>query len=110
MEEEFQGAVCGGNWWNSSRNLFGSSAVNDLGSFGWLNHGLIVDMKTARSISDDSAGSASDGSSCIVLQDVQKPQLPTANGNMSIGSTLQMMGISSLSSSTNTDDWNQDLL
>ncbi|KAI3466609.1 hypothetical protein Pfo_023272 [Paulownia fortunei] len=113
MAEEFQGGVCGGNWWNSSRNLFGSSpcssAVNDLGSFGWLNHDLIIDMKTARSISDESAGSASDGSSSIVLQDVQKPQQPTVNGNMSIASTLQMLGIS-LSSSTTTDDWNQDLL
>lgn len=112
MAEDFQGGVCGGNWWNSSRNLFGSSpcslATNDnIGSFGWPNHDLIMDMKTARS-SDDSAGSASDGSGSIVLQDVQKPQ--QTNGSMSMDhSTLQMMGIS-LSSSTSPDDWNQDFL
>ncbi|KAI3456376.1 hypothetical protein Pfo_013039 [Paulownia fortunei] len=112
MAEEFQGGVCGGNWWNSSRNLFGSSpcslATNDIGSFRWPNHDLIMDMKTTRS-SDDSAGSASDGSSTIVVQDVQNPQQTTASGNMSIDSTLHMMGIS-LSSSTTPDDWNQDFL
>ncbi|KAG8385673.1 hypothetical protein BUALT_Bualt03G0069600 [Buddleja alternifolia] len=93
MAEEFnQGGVCGGNWWNSSRNLFASSpcsmAINDAGSFGWPNHDhLILDTRTTRS-SDDSAGSASDDS------------------------TLQMMGISLNSSSTTSDViWNnQDIL
>ncbi|KAH6764613.1 hypothetical protein C2S52_013573 [Perilla frutescens var. hirtella] len=104
MEEEFQGGVCGGNWWNSSRNLFNSSpcsaVVNDLGSPGWLNPSLIVDMKTAKSISDDSAAS-SDGGSSVVLQEAHKPQPQlTANRNMPIDSTLEMMA----------DDWSQDLL
>ncbi|PIN01217.1 hypothetical protein CDL12_26280 [Handroanthus impetiginosus] len=86
MAEEFQGGICGGNWWSTSRTLFGSSpcslATND---FGWMNHNPIIDMKTTRS-SDDSAGSASDGSSSLVLQDAR------------------------FSSATNPDAWNQDFL
>ncbi|KAK6133315.1 hypothetical protein DH2020_032978 [Rehmannia glutinosa] len=98
MAEEFQGGVCGGNWWNSPGNLFRSSpcssAINGPGSFGWFNHDPAIDMKIAsRSISDDSAGSASDGTGSIVLQ---KPS----------HDTIQMMGISFSS----TDDWNQNLL
>ncbi|KAK4439273.1 Transcription factor [Sesamum alatum] len=99
--EEFQGGVCGGNWWNPSRNLFGSPCslpTNDVGSFGWPNYDLITDMKATRS-NDDSAA------------DGRKPQQESsaANGSMSVDSTLQMMGIS-LSSSANPDDWNQDFL
>ncbi|KAL0398696.1 UNVERIFIED_CONTAM: Transcription factor [Sesamum radiatum] len=101
--EEFQGGVCGGNWWNPSRNLFGSPCslpTNDIGSFGWPNYDLIMDMKAPRS-NDESVGSAADG---------RKPQQESdANGSMSVDSTLQMMGIS-LSSSTTPDDWNQDFL
>ncbi|XP_057796886.1 transcription factor bHLH112-like [Salvia miltiorrhiza] len=96
MEEEFQSVVCGGgNWWNSSRNLFASSpcsaAVNE---FGWLNPSLVADAKTAKSVSDDSAGSASDGGGSVVLQEAPKPQVHP------IDSTLHMMA----------DDWNQDLI
>ncbi|KAL0321170.1 UNVERIFIED_CONTAM: Transcription factor [Sesamum radiatum] len=103
MAEDFQGGVCGGNWWNPPRNLFGSSpcasAINDMGSFGWLqNHDLMMDVSTARSISDDSAGSAaSDGANSVLIQDVQKPQQPTGDGNMPMFAST-------------TDDWNQDLL
>ncbi|KAL0407301.1 UNVERIFIED_CONTAM: Transcription factor [Sesamum latifolium] len=103
MAEDFQGGVCGGNWWNPPRNLFGSSpcasAINDMGSFGWLqNHDLMMDVSTGRSISDDSAGSvASDGASSVLIQDVQKPQQPTGDGNMPMFAST-------------TDDWNQDLL
>lgn len=103
MAEDFQGGVCGGNWWNPQRNLFGSSpcasAINDMGSFGWLqNHDLMMDVSTARSISDDSACSAaSDGASSVLIQDVQKPQQPTGDGNMPMFAST-------------TDDWNQDLL
>ncbi|KAL0305858.1 UNVERIFIED_CONTAM: Transcription factor [Sesamum radiatum] len=101
--EEFQGGVCGGNWWNPSRNLFGSPCslpTNDIGSFGWPNYDLIMDMKAPRS-NDESVGSAADG---------RKPQQESAaNGSLSVDSTLQMMGIS-LSSSTTPEDWNQDFL
>ncbi|KZV55191.1 hypothetical protein F511_12778 [Dorcoceras hygrometricum] len=90
MAEEFDhGEVCGGNWWNSPRNLFSSSpcssATNETGSFGWRSgHELTLDVKTTRS-SDNSTGSVSDGSPTI-LGDVQKSQQqPTA------------------------DNWNQDL-
>ncbi|KAG6420477.1 hypothetical protein SASPL_117007 [Salvia splendens] len=83
MEEEFQSVVCGGNWWNSPRNLFASSpcsvAVNDSA---WLN------PKTTNSISDDSA---SDGGSSVVLQEAPKP----------IHSTFHMMA---------DEYWNQDLI
>ncbi|KAG6423528.1 hypothetical protein SASPL_113927 [Salvia splendens] len=82
MEEEFQSVVCGGNWWNSPRNLFASSpcsvAVNDSA---WLN------PKTTNSISDDS--SASDGGSSVVLQEAP------------IHSTFHMMA---------DEYWNQDLI
>ncbi|KAG6386925.1 hypothetical protein SASPL_152105 [Salvia splendens] len=89
MEEEFQSVVCGGNWWDSSINLFASSpcstAVNDSGC---LNPILV---KTAKSISNNSTGSASS----VVLQEAPKPQ------NMAIDSTFHM----------NADDnWNQDLI
>ncbi|KAK4421290.1 Transcription factor [Sesamum alatum] len=100
MAEEFQGGVCGGNWWNPPRYFFASSpcasAINDTGSFGWLqNHDLMMDVSTARtSISDDSAGSASDGVTSVLIQDAQKPQQPAGDGNMSMFA----------------DDWNQDLL
>ncbi|KAL3615013.1 hypothetical protein CASFOL_040674 [Castilleja foliolosa] len=112
MSEEFQGGVCGGNWWiNSSTNLFRSSpcssSINDpSASFGWLNHEPIIDINTTRSKSDDSTGSASDGS--IVLHDVQKP----SDENVSIfSSSLQTMGFNHSSSSTITNDnWNQNLI
>ncbi|CAA2967492.1 transcription factor bHLH112-like [Olea europaea subsp. europaea] len=111
-EEYFQGEVCGGNWWNSSRNIFGpspcSSNINEIANFECPND-MIMDMSTR---SNDDSSSPSDGS--IVLQDVQKPQQPDsefitkAKGNISIGSTLQMMGFE-ISSST-PDLWNQDIL
>ncbi|CAI9772870.1 unnamed protein product [Fraxinus pennsylvanica] len=110
MEEEyFQGEVCGGNWWNSSRNIFGSSLcssnINEIANFECPND-MIMDINTR---SNDDSSSPSDGS--IVLQDVQKPQQPDSefitNGNISIGSTLQMMGFE-ISSST-PDHMNQDL-
>ncbi|CAI9756550.1 unnamed protein product [Fraxinus pennsylvanica] len=102
MAKEFQGEICGGgSWWSSSRTAFGSSpcsiAINGVGSFGWpSDHRThMMNMKSTRS-GDDESGSASDGS--IVLQETQKPD-----------SILQMMGIT-LSPSTTTDNWNQDLL
>ncbi|KAL2495208.1 transcription factor bHLH [Forsythia ovata] len=100
MAEEFQGGVCGRrNWWSSSRTAFGSSpcsmAINGGGSFVWPSDHQMMNTKTTKS-GDESSGSASDGS--IVLQEMQKPE-----------SILQMMGIT-LSPSTTTDNWNQNLL
>ncbi|XP_073314256.1 transcription factor bHLH112-like [Primulina huaijiensis] len=86
MAEELfdHGGVCGGNWWNSSRNLFSSSpcssATNETGSFGWRSsHELNMDVNTTRS-SENSAGSVSDGSPTI-LRDVQKFQQQPTAGN-----------------------------
>ncbi|KAA8519931.1 hypothetical protein F0562_014159 [Nyssa sinensis] len=110
MADEFQAGVCGGTWWNSSRSSFGSSpcstAINDIGSFGWP--GDLLDMKAKSS--DESAGSISDGS--VVFQDIQKPhqQLDSVSGGSTIlmDSSLQMMGIGL--SSSKTTNWNQTLL
>ncbi|KAL6553221.1 hypothetical protein OROGR_007063 [Orobanche gracilis] len=101
MAEEFQGGVCGGSHWiYPSTNLVHSSpcssAMDGPESCGWLNHEPITDLKAARSVSDDSAGSASDGSGSIVLQGVHKPY----DENVSFASTLRMMG----------DYWNQELV
>ncbi|XP_075482935.1 transcription factor bHLH112-like [Primulina tabacum] len=93
MAEEFQ--VCSGNWWNSPRNLFGSSpcswAFNDFGNLGWPNNcnEPVMDMNNTVISSDDSAGSASVGS-CTTLQDVPKTQLQISNESLS------------------TDCWNRD--
>ncbi|KAL6544750.1 hypothetical protein OROMI_023612 [Orobanche minor] len=111
MAEEFQGGICGGSRWiNPSMNLLRSSscssAMDGPESCGWLNHEPITDLKAARSVSDDSAGSASDGSGSIVLQGVQKP----SDESVSFASTLGMMGIN-LSPSVGTgDNWNQELV
>ncbi|KAL3820652.1 hypothetical protein ACJIZ3_006557 [Penstemon smallii] len=102
MSQEFQGGVCGGKWWNSSTNLFRSSpctsAINGIGAFGgWPSHDdQLLDMKTTTRSSSDSAGSVSDGSSSIVLQDHD--------------STFQMMGINLSSSTITNHNWNQDLM
>ncbi|XP_022848281.1 transcription factor bHLH112-like isoform X2 [Olea europaea var. sylvestris] len=89
----------GGNWCCSSRIALGSSpcslAINGVESFGWPSDHHMMNMKTTGS-GDNESGSASDGS--IVLQEMQKPD-----------SILEMMGIT-LSPSTATDNWNQDLL
>ncbi|CAA3015472.1 transcription factor bHLH112-like [Olea europaea subsp. europaea] len=95
-EELIQDGVCGGNWWNPARSLFGSSpcssTTNDKGSFGSLNDELVNDLK--KTWCSDESNSNSEG---------KKSQHPV------IDSTLQMMGIS-FSSSTVTDHWNQDFL
>lgn len=79
MAEEFhQGGICGGNWWNSSRNLFGPCSLAS--SFnGWQSSPdhLFMDTMEGRSSVDDhdSAGSASDGSGggggSMLFQNVQ---------------------------------------
>ncbi|XP_073061468.1 transcription factor bHLH112-like [Primulina eburnea] len=95
MAEEFQ--VCSANWWNSPKNLFGSSpcswAVNDFGNLGWPSNcdEPVMDVNNTVISSDDSAGSASDGS-CTTFPDAPKSQLRISNGSLS------------------TDCWNQDFL
>ncbi|KAK6149817.1 hypothetical protein DH2020_017342 [Rehmannia glutinosa] len=77
-------------------NLFRSSPCS-LGSngVGWLNYDPMMDMKTTRSSEDSSAGSASDGSSSVVFQNVlELPQHTTGNGsNMSIDSNIEMIDL-----------------
>lgn len=106
MADEFQTGICSGNWWLGSRtglNLGSSpcsTALNDMGSFGWGTD--VLEMK-ARSCEE----SASVFSSSIVLQDTQKPQGSDSGSGILSDSTLQMMGFG-LSSSTM--EWNQALL
>ncbi|KAF6159352.1 hypothetical protein GIB67_032123 [Kingdonia uniflora] len=115
MADEFQSGICNGNWWNTSTRNNGlnnveslpcSTAMNDIGSFGWPNE--MVEIK-ARSNCEESV-SVSDSS--IVFQDVQKPQgsdsVSGGGSNLLIDSPLQMTGFG-LSSSP-TMDWNQSLL
>ena len=119
MAEEFHAGVCGGTWWNPSKNMFAgcsspcSTGIGaDMGSFGWAAD--IVDIKAARSC-EESNNSVSDSS--IVFQGVahhNKPQQQQADSDSGgssilIDSTLQMMGFG-LSSSTTTTDWNPCLL
>ncbi|KAK2978970.1 hypothetical protein RJ640_017534 [Escallonia rubra] len=110
MGEEFQAGVCGGSWWNLSRSGFGlspcSSVMHDhMGSLGWPAGQDLVDLKPIRS-SDNDSSSPSDNS--VVYQDIQKSHHQGGRDDLSMDSTLQMMGIG-LSSST-TSDWNQDLI
>lgn len=110
MADEFQAEVCGGNWWNPTRSAFGSSLcssvmISDMGSFGWS-----ADLMDMKAKSSDESCSASEGS--IIFQDKQKPMNQDSvccggGGNLSMDSTLEMMG-SGLSSSLTTD-WNQTL-
>ncbi|KAL3522116.1 hypothetical protein ACH5RR_014950 [Cinchona calisaya] len=109
MADEFQAEVCGGNWWNPSRNMFGSSpcssgGILDLGTFGWPSD--FLDIKSRTSHDDHSASANSDGS--IVIHDLQKPD-SSSNNNTSIDSTLQILGIG-LTSPPTTIDWNQSLV
>ncbi|CDO99682.1 unnamed protein product [Coffea canephora] len=112
MADEFQGEVCGGSWWNSSRSMFGSSPcssgiLHDLGSFGWSTD--FLDSK-ARS-SDDQSGNSANSDGSIVIQDLQKPNQPESasnNSNLSIDSTLQILGIGL--SSPSTTDWDRTLM
>ncbi|CAA2982547.1 transcription factor bHLH112-like [Olea europaea subsp. europaea] len=85
-EELIQGGVCGGNWWNPARSLFGnslpcSSTINDMGSFGWPNDEVVNDSK--RTWSGDKSNSDSDG------QKFQQPVIDHWNQNF-----LQENGIS----------------
>lgn len=125
MAEEFQAGICGGNWWNPSRNAFVASpcsvGLNDLGSFGWP-----CDMVDTKARSSSSCGETTESVVCdasIAFQDiVQKPPhhhtdsisdgtSPTsASGSfVFVDSSLPMMGFG-LSTSSTTSDLNHALL
>ncbi|KAK4347056.1 hypothetical protein RND71_033395 [Anisodus tanguticus] len=98
MADEYQAGVCGGNWWNSSRSIFGTSLCASSvpignSNFAWPNHDLL-DMKSSCRSNDESGNS----DESVVLQELPKRD-----------STLQMLGIG-LSSSTSSDNWNHTLI
>ncbi|XP_043709621.1 transcription factor bHLH112-like [Telopea speciosissima] len=126
MGDEFQAGICSGNWWNSSRSGLSvgscsspcSTALNDIGSFGWASE--------TRSSCEETTASVSDSS--MVFQHTQKQsQGPDSVGGDGGGgggggdgggsgggdgilmdsTTLQMMGFGP---SSLTMDWNQTLL
>ena len=91
MAEEFQAAICEGNWWmniNSSRSVFplGSSpcsvAAHDAGGYSSWQNDLVSD-------------------SPLGFLDLQKPQQSET--------VIQMMGFG-LSSSSASSNWNQSIL
>ncbi|XP_044460888.1 transcription factor bHLH112-like isoform X2 [Mangifera indica] len=117
MAEEFQTGICGGIWWNSSRNSFspcsasGIGLTDHMGSFLWSNTDM-VDVKTATRSCEESNNSVSADSS-IVFQTAQKPQnTDSDSGGSSVlmDSTLQMMSFGLSSSSSSSNDWNPALL
>ncbi|XVE51215.1 hypothetical protein DITRI_Ditri02bG0021900 [Diplodiscus trichospermus] len=115
MAEEFQGGLCGGTWWNSSKTMFSlgcsSPCSTGIADFGWATD--TVDIN-ARSCHDQESNNSVSDHSSIVFQGAhhQKPQQTDSDSGgcnrILIDSTLQMMGFG-LSSST-TSDWNQSLL
>ncbi|GER31671.1 basic helix-loop-helix (bHLH) DNA-bindingsuperfamily protein [Striga asiatica] len=110
MGEQIQGGVCGGSLWiNPSANLFRSStcSLSSINGSGWPSHDPpLAAAQAARSLSNDSAGSCSDGPGSVVID----PEVKPSQENVSMASTLQMMGIN-LSSHLNIDaNWNQDFI
>lgn len=104
MADEFQAGVCGGNWWNSSRSIFGSSlcAASSIGNnFAWPNNDLL-DMKSSCRSNNDESGNSDDS---VVLQELPKHHQQPHD------STLQMLGIGLSSSSiSSTPDWNHTMM
>ncbi|KAH0719340.1 hypothetical protein KY285_015371 [Solanum tuberosum] len=99
MGDEYQASVCGGNWWNSSRSIFGSSLCASsvpLGNsnFAWTNDHLL-DMKSSCRSNDESGNS----DESVVLQELPKHD-----------STLQILGIGLNSSSTSDNNWSHTLM
>lgn len=98
MADEYQAGICGGNWWNSSRSIFGSSLCASsvpLGNsnFAWPNDHLL-DMKSSCRSNDESGNS----DESVVLQELPKHE-----------STLQILGIG-LNSSSTSHNWNHTLI
>nr|GME15105.1 transcription factor bHLH112-like [Ipomoea batatas] len=96
MADEFStAAVCGGGWWNPTRNMFGSSlcsaSMNDIGSFAWppSNHDAEVTAEVkGRSIDllglspSATATAATDDWNQVLMQDNER-------GDRSYGSMVQ---------------------
>ncbi|XP_024030961.1 transcription factor bHLH112 isoform X3 [Morus notabilis] len=119
MAEEFQGGICGGNWWSSSRSVFMAASPcsvglsHDVAGFGWPSHDM-VDIKLARSSPGDTnsvCDSTSNNNIHSGFQEVQKPQYQShdninsvsgSGSSVLIDSTAQMMGFS-----LSTSDLNQ---
>ncbi|XP_042490090.1 transcription factor bHLH112-like [Macadamia integrifolia] len=114
MGDEFQAGLCSGNWWNQTKSALSvgscsspcSTALTDIGSFGWVNE--------ARSSCEETTASVSDSS--MVFQQTQKTQQSSSDtvgagggggGGILMDSTLQMVGFGP---SSLTMDWNQALL
>lgn len=98
MGDEYEASVCGGNWWSSSRSIYGSSLCASsvpLGNsnFAWTNDHLL-DMKSSCRSNDESGNS----DESVVLQELPKHD-----------STLQILGIG-LNSSSTPDNWNHNTL
>ncbi|CAN4083891.1 unnamed protein product [Withania somnifera] len=99
MADEYQAGVCGGSWWNSSRNIFGSSLCASSvpvgnSNFAWTNDHHLLDMKSSCRSNDESGNS----DESVVLQELPKHD-----------STLQILGIG-LNSSSSSDNWNHTLI
>ena len=127
MAEEFQGGICGGNWWNSSRSVIMAASPcsvglnHDVAGFGWPGHdmNMVDNIIKARSSSGGDANSVCDSSTnCGFQEVVQKPHLLHHQSDLNINnvntsvsgcatsllidSTLQMMGFG-LSTSPSSD-------
>lgn len=99
MADEFQAGVCGGNWWNSSRSIFGSSLCASSvpignSNFAWTNNHLF-DMKSSCRSNDESGNS----DESVVLQELPKHD----------HTTLQILDIA-LNSSSTSDNWNHTFM
>lgn len=132
MAEEFQAGICGGNWWNPSRNVFAAASpcsvgLNELGvNFGWPPcDDLVPDIKACRTSSScgesDSVPACDTTSLNAFQEDVHKPHhhnhedsaAAAATGSSStvlIDSTLQMLGFGLQTSSTSNSDLTQAFL
>lgn len=108
MADEFHTGSSGGNWWGASRTRFSgsssacSTALSDVGSFGWSE---TAEMKL-RSCDE----STSVSSNSIRFQDTHKAQATDSTGcsGVLMDSTVQMTGFNHPVPST--VDWSQALL
>lgn len=108
MADEFHTGSSGGNWWGASRTRFSgsssacSTALSDVGSFGWSE---TAEMKL-RSCDE----STSVSSNSIRFQDTHKAQAADSTGcsGVLMDSTVQMTGFNHPVPST--VDWSQALL
>ncbi|CAI9087689.1 OLC1v1021832C2 [Oldenlandia corymbosa var. corymbosa] len=137
MADEYYQLQAETTWWMNppirSSMMFGSSPCSssagginlDLGSFGWPTSTDFLDIKTTttttttrcspddhQSHNNNNSSANSDGSSSIVIQDLQKPNSDSATSSMD--SALQIiatsLGLPSSTTSTTTADWDSALI